>query len=75
MGEFGIKLKGTLFLHVFIYVFMLQRGWEVIIHSTIVSAGFDKMAAGSTNECLRCPFFLSSSYVCCREMDSEGTIS
>jgi len=60
MGESGIKLKGTLFLHVYLYVFLLHRGWGVITHAAVVSAGFDKIAAASTNECLRCPFFLSS---------------
>lgn len=42
-----------------VYVcFHVAVGNGVIVHITIVSAGFDKIAAGSTNECLTYPFFL-----------------
>lgn len=77
MCGFGIKLKGTLFLDVYVYVCVCsccRRPGGVIIHTTIVSAGFDKRAAGSTNECLRCPFFLSGLICAAGKYILMGTI-
>lgn len=45
MCGFGIKLKGTLFLDVYVYVCVCsccRRPGGVIIHTTIVSAGLTK---------------------------------
>lgn len=77
MCGFGIKLRRIIFLDVSLYMCVYsccRRTGGVIIYTTIVSAGFNKRAAGSTNECLRCPFFLSSLICAAGEYILMGTL-